>query len=286
MKRYDDVTLKKLQKVELEMLHDFVDICDKNNLQYFGIGGTAIGALRHQGFIPWDDDIDLAFERADYEKFCQIIEKEYSDKYYILRYETNKAYPLFTARMCKKGTVFREHAMKNVNCPFGIFLDLYAYDNVPDDKKAMRKQAVTVWLYSKLLILCSIKSPNLVLMHGVKKKVVLFACKIAYVLFKLIHLSTDWVYQKGKKLCVQYNGQETKRLAYLPDAKPYTSMIKRKDLYPLKKMQFEDLQLNFPNNMHEMLKAYYGDYMQLPPEEKRYNHCPYKLKFGKSEGNE
>ena len=160
MQKYNEKTLKRLQNVELKMLHDFVDICDKYNLQYFGIGGTAIGALRHQGFIPWDDDIDLAFVRRDFEKFCRIIDRKYSDKYYILRYETNKAYPLFTARMCKKGTVFQEHAMKNIDCPFGIFLDLYAYDNVPDDDEKMKRQAALAWFYSKLLILSSFKKHN------------------------------------------------------------------------------------------------------------------------------
>ncbi|RWU63364.1 LicD family protein, partial [Salmonella enterica subsp. enterica serovar Typhimurium] len=60
-KKYDDETLRRLQATELEMLEDFVNFCEKHKIPYFGIGGTAIGALRHQGFIPWDDDIDLAF---------------------------------------------------------------------------------------------------------------------------------------------------------------------------------------------------------------------------------
>lgn len=283
MEKYNENVLKKLQGVELEMLHDFVRICDKHHLEYFGIGGTAIGALRHQGFIPWDDDIDLAFLRDDYEKFCEIVERDYSDKYYILRYETNKSYPLFTARMCKKNTVFQEHAMKNVECPFGIFLDLYAYDNVPDDSKAMKKQAYKAWFYSKLLILCSVKKPNLVQFNGAMKKIVLFMCKIAYYAVKIMRLSTDKIYYNGKKVCVKYNDQETKMLAYLTEAKVYGSMIKRCDLFPLIELPFEDLKLKFPNNMHDMMTAYYGDYMQMPPVEKRYNHCPYKLVFGDEE---
>ena len=280
MQKYDETTLKRLQAVELEMLHDFVDICDKYNIQYFGIGGTAIGALRHQGFIPWDDDIDLAFVRRDFERFCRVIEKKYSDKYYILRYETDKRYPLFTARMCRRGTVFQEHAMKNINCPFGIFLDLYAYDNVPDDDRRMKRQAALAWFYSKLLILRSIKTPNLVQLYGWKKKLAHCACKAAYYIVKAMCISTEGIYYRGKKCCIQYNKEKTERLAYLTEAKMYGSMIKREDLFPLIKLPFEDLELSFPNNMHEMMTAYYGDYMQLPPVEKRYNHCPYRLEFG------
>lgn len=282
-KRYDEATLKKLQQTELSMLHDFVRICEENHIPYFGIGGTAIGALRHQGFIPWDDDIDLAFTRKHYEKFCSIVEKEYSDKYTILRADTDENYPLFTARMCLKGTIFREYAMQHVDCDFGIFLDLYAYDNIPDNEWSMRIQAVKVWIYSKLLILCSIKEPNL-LMYGWKKQAALFCCKIGYGVMKLLHISKRGVFYRGKRCCMKYNRRKTKRLAYLPEARPFTSMIKRDDLFPLQKLRFEDLELCFPHNMHEMLESYYGDYMQLPPEEKRYNHCPYQLKFKDEEG--
>ena len=84
---------------------------------------------------------------------------------------------------------------------------------------------------------------------------------------------------------MKYNQEDTKKVAYLTEAKPYGSMIKRKDLFPFIQLKFEDLELNFPNNMHEMMTAYYGDYMQLPPAEKRYNHCPYRLEFGDGEND-
>ena len=105
--KYDTQTLKKLQSLELEMLEDFVSLCEKHRLRYFGIGGTGIGALRHKGFIPWDDDIDLAFPRSDYERFCRLVEEEMGDKYQILSAETDENYPLFTARMMRRGTTFR-----------------------------------------------------------------------------------------------------------------------------------------------------------------------------------
>lgn len=281
-KKYDDETLRRLQETELEMLEDFVNFCEKHKIPYFGIGGTAIGALRHQGFIPWDDDIDLAFTRKNYERFCKLAGEELKDKYTILRGDSDENYPLFTARMCKNGTVFREYAMKDVDCEFGIFLDLYAYDNVPDCQWKMKLQAYSAWFYSKLLILCSISRPSL-LLEGTKLKLVLAACRAGNKLMKVMHISKRGVFLRGKRCCMRYNKQKTKRLAYLPEARPFTSMIDRKDLYPLKRMKFEHLELTFPNDMHDMLYAYYGDYMQLPPEEKRYNHCPYQLDFGKQE---
>lgn len=277
--KYDNETLKKLQSLELEMLEDFLSLCEKYRLRCFGIGGTGIGALRHGGFIPWDDDIDLAFPREDYEQFCRLVQEEMGDKYAILSAETVENYPLFTARMMRRGTTFREYSMKDVDCEFGIFLDLYAYDNVPDNDFLMKFQAIEVWIISKLLILCSIPRPHL-FYTGAKAKLIYAACGIAHRLLCALHISKRGLYLAGKRACTRYNGVRTKRLAYLPEARPFTSMIKRSDLYPLKKLPFEHLKLYFPHDMHEMLYAYYGDYMQLPPEEKRYNHCPYQLDFG------
>ena len=83
-KEYDEATLKRIHEVELEILKDFMDICERHGLDYFGIAGTGIGALRHQGFIPWDDDIDVALPRDDFEKFLKHLEAEMGDKYLIM----------------------------------------------------------------------------------------------------------------------------------------------------------------------------------------------------------
>ena len=83
-KEYDEETLQKIQQTEMEILKDFIEVCEKHNLTYFGIAGTGIGALRHQGFIPWDDDIDVAMPRDDFERLVRFIEKEKGDKYLIM----------------------------------------------------------------------------------------------------------------------------------------------------------------------------------------------------------
>ena len=124
-KFYEPEILKQVQQMELEILRDFMDVCEENGLRYFGFAGTGIGAIRHGGFIPWDDDIDVAMPRADFEKAMAIIEKQYADKYYVLNTEHDPAYPLMTTRLCRKGTRFVEEAIKDVTCNFGIFLDLY-----------------------------------------------------------------------------------------------------------------------------------------------------------------
>ena len=145
-KEYDESTLKRLQQAELEILKDFMRLCDAHGLQYFGIAGTGIGALRHGGFIPWDDDIDVALPRADYEAFLSLAKQELAEQYIVLNVEENENYPLMTTRLMRKNTIFREEALKDINCPLGIFLDIYPFDNLSDDPKACKKQMRQAWL--------------------------------------------------------------------------------------------------------------------------------------------
>ena len=278
MKEYDEKTLKRVQATELQILKDFMDLCDKNQLAYFGIAGTGIGAIRHKGFIPWDDDIDIALPRRDYERFLKLAKKYLSDKYTVLNCETNENYPLMTTRLMKKGTVFREEALKNIDCPLGIFLDIYPFDNISDDPKQCKRQLRQAWFYSKLLILRSIPFPVLGF-KGVKAKIVQGICACIHAAMVVLRISKRKLYKKCKAVSTRYNHVETKRIDFLCDTTPYMNIYLKKDVFPLKKMPFEDVLLNFPNNMHDNLTNMYGDYMQLPPVEKRKNHYPYQLEF-------
>ena len=89
-KEYDKETLDKLHQVEMEILDDFVKVCEKHKLRYFLTGGTMLGAVRHSGFIPWDDDVDIGMPREDYDKFIEIGEKALGDKYQLECFEHNK----------------------------------------------------------------------------------------------------------------------------------------------------------------------------------------------------
>ena len=280
-KEYDDITLKKIQNVELEILKDFMDICDRHKLDYFGIAGTGIGALRHQGFIPWDDDIDVAMPREDFEKLLRLVEKEMGDKYLIMNTERYPNYPLMTTRMTMRGTSFKEEALKDIDAPLGIFLDLYPLDKVSDNPKEARKQARDAWFWSKILILRSIPFPMLGF-SGWKAKVIHAVCGLAHLFLKACHVPKMWIYKKAYEAETRSNHYaKTKNLNFFCDTTPYMNLYAVKDIYPLRKLPFEDTKLNFPHNLHNNLTGMYGDYMQLPPEEKRKNHYPYELKFFK-----
>lgn len=108
MKEYDDMTLQKVQMLELEILKDIIGVCKEFDLTYFAFAGTAIGAIRHKGFIPWDDDLDIGMPRKDYEKLLQVFHERYSDKYAIGNPEYMHNYPMVGTRIMIRGTKFVE----------------------------------------------------------------------------------------------------------------------------------------------------------------------------------
>lgn len=278
-KFYEPETLSRLHQETLSILDDFLKICNENKLEYFGIAGTGIGAIRHKGFIPWDDDIDIAMPRKDFERFLKLVTKQMPDRYSVLNAKTCSNYPLMTTRLVKKGTVFIEEVMKDVDCPFGIFLDLYVLDNVSDCPFMYQFQSWSAWFFSKLMILRCIPKPTLQ-QKGVKAKMIWGVCGVVNNLMKHWRISPEWLRDRCEAACRHYEKKTTNRMAFLPDTSPYWNMVDKRACYPLKQLEFEGRMLYFPANISEMLTNMYGDYMKLPPMDRRKTHYPHKLSFG------
>lgn len=279
---YEPQVLKRLQSVELSMLKDFKKLCDDYGLIYFGIGGTGIGALRHKGFIPWDDDIDIAMPRKDFERFLRFARREWKGKYYILNNKTNENYPMMTTRLCKYGTEFREAVMKDVDCPFGIFLDLYVMDNLADGRIACQLQAWSAWVWSKLLVLSCMERPYLA-QTGWKAEAIYPVCRAVHKAIRFLHIRPAIFRAHCEAACRKYENRRTKRMAFLPDTNPFWNVIDREKMFPLAALEFEDTTLFFTGDVKELMERQYGDYMQMPPEEKRKTHYPYRLRFTREE---
>lgn len=279
-REYDEKTLKKLQKTELEILKDFDDLCRENGLSYFGGGGTAIGAVRHKGMIPWDDDIDVGLVRKDYVKFLRIAkQKKWREKYNVINAETMENYPLMSTRWCKKGTKFKEDALKTLDGDLGIFLDVYCFDNIPDNELLMKIHGWRSWFWGKLLILYWLDEPVLYF-DGFLGKAVTGICKGVHLGMRGLHISPRWLYRHTKRVTTCYDGKETKRVNYLHDPRPFISIMNKSDIFPVRRMEFSGQEICVPANVEAYLDRRFGDYMTLPPEEKRHNHPPYELDFG------
>ncbi len=277
-KEYDPETLKRLQHIELEILKDFSELCEKYNIDYFGMGGTAIGAIRHGGFIPWDDDIDVGLTRDNYDRFIEAVRKEYPDKYLIIDAETSKEFPLMNTRMALRGTAFKEETFRELNVENGIFLDIFCFENVSDNDFKMKWQILNAWFWGKILILKYIREPVLYV-SGLTRHIVLIGCRIMHFLLKIFRVSKETLYRRTRHFSLKYNGTPTKRVAFMFEPGPFMSVLEREDIEPTRFYDFDGMKIRFPNKTEVLLERRYGDYMTLPPEEKRHNHPPYELVF-------
>ncbi len=120
--------IKKLKEIELELFKQFVRICEKNSLRYFVVGGTALGAVRHKGFIPWDDDIDVALPRGDYEKFLSIAQSWLPENMFLQTYITDKNYPNPFAKLRRSDTAFIEKSASRIKMNHGVYIDIFPLD--------------------------------------------------------------------------------------------------------------------------------------------------------------
>lgn len=124
------VDIKDVQRLELEILLEFDRICKKHGMKYQLYAGTLIGAIRHEGFIPWDDDIDVCMLRSEYDKFLSWVEIELNNKYFFQTYKTDLNYINKFAKIRRNGTLFVEKSVKDLEIHHGVYIDIFALDNI------------------------------------------------------------------------------------------------------------------------------------------------------------
>lgn len=280
-KTYDPVVLRKLQKLQIEMLKEFVEICKQNDIDWFIHYGTAIGVLRHKGFIPWDDDIDICMFREDYNKFAQIVSApEYTKKYSLVSAANSDTFLMPEAHWQLNGTKFIDKpSLGYKNFESGIFLDLFIMDNIADDEKARKKQVRDCFVWGKLLIMRALPHP-LVPFKGILGKIASVACWLMHYMMAFLHISPRWLYRKYTEASTRFNNVETECVTNFRGLSILSDRMTKEDIYPLRVVPFEDMEVYVVNHVEKMLTSKYGDFMQLPPEEKRHNHLPEVLDFG------
>lgn len=282
MREYNPEVLRKLQLTELEILKKFDAICQKNDIPYVVFYGAGIGVLRHKGFIPWDDDIDVMLLREDFERFCCIVKKEYGDRYYLANADEALNWPTMASHWGPIDTIFVAEHEKKVSCKSTIALDIFPLDAVSDKKIERKAQCFETWFWSKLMILQQIPHPP-IHYQGPKRKIFYWICGLVHVSMRMLHISHKWLYKNCKMACQRYRGISTDKVAFLADTYPEQSVFTKDELFPPKYLEFEGVKLPFPRELEKMLTRYYGNYMEMPPEEKRRNHFPYLLDFGDGE---
>ena len=268
---YKPDELKKLQEIELDILTEIIRVCEENELTYFTVGGTTLGAIRHEGFIPWDDDIDIGMMRDDYETFLRIAPEKLKKGYTMQSFYTEPTMPTYFAKVRKDETLFVEEYAKDINMHQGVYVDIMPYDKIPEDEIDRKKYRDRIKVWNQLFIAKTIKTTSVP--HAKNKALKNAFRKVIHVLVSPIS-KLQW-YKKLDRELRRYNTSDSKMVSSrgLSVFECYID-----DILPPVQHSFSGITVMIPNNYDKVLRVQYGDYMKLPPEDQRYSHAPVKLK--------
>ncbi len=258
MRKIEDI--KEIREILLNLACEVKRICEENNLRYYLSGGTLLGAVRHKGFIPWDDDIDMHMPRPDYERFIEIYSKSGGNNI-LYAQETNDKYLYSFIKIAAKNTLLYEKGAKN-GVDMGVYLDIFPIDGLGESMEDAHK------------VFKKIKMPiDLLMSYRVdkwRKNVPFYKnCLVcgAYLVAKLF--GHKYLSKKIKDLALTYKFDESSYVGSFVD-EVGDRRIHKKEFYDGKcELEFEGITFSVPKEYKTILKMFYGDYMKLPPKEKQ-----------------
>lgn len=282
LNKMTDEQLKKLQEILVEIMNDIDCVCTKHNLTYNLGGGSCLGAIRHNGFIPWDDDMDINMPREDYERFCEIFQKELGDKYWLHTPEKTKDYGLAFARVRKKGTVFRSREDISNNEEIGVYLDIFIIENTYD-VSIMRYIHGFLSLVTGFLLSCrnfyNNKKfyMNMVENNKKTKKVFLFKIIVGFIFSWLSVDTMTHIWNNANKMCKNSNS----KYVTVPVGRNhfFGELYEREKFCKTIKHKFEKYEFQICEDYEGYLKHMYGDYMKIPKKEEQEQHIFLELKI-------
>lgn len=266
-----EAILRRVQQVELELMDEVHRICTKNGIPYFLDSGTALGAVRHGGFIPWDDDMDVGMLREDYERFLEAAKEDLGRGFFLQTHETDPETYKFYAKLRRDNT-FRPSGISDRYAHQGIAIDIFPFDNVPSD----REQALKVLKRSRRLYrLVRIRSDHKGRERSPLKRMTAGLLRV---------IPKEALRNRYDRLCRKYDAEDTGWLVCYPYRMTQTMdlFFRKETLSPVKPVPFEDREYMIMNDPDDYLTIMYGDYMKLPPEEKRVYKVE-NVSFGDSE---
>ena len=256
--------------VIIDVLSVFIRICEAQGLRYFCAGGTAIGAVRHQGMIPWDDDIDVFMPRPDYDRFLVLAAHSMPEGYELLSPYATKDYPMYFAKMCNARTTLLEN--ERIPCVFGLYIDIFPLDGACDDvETCYREKRRFKRLMNKLEAVSTHNSfGEYVGLLTKRREWGRFAVKT--VAFCCRSWLRRWLLKQMDSIAYGHDYVLSSRVV------TYSGAYQRQEIYPKAWLEtpqmfaFEGLMVNLPHDYDAYLRHFFGDYMTLPPVEQRASH--------------
>lgn len=257
--------LQALKACEMELLKAFLQVCQKLSLRYYLMGGTLLGAVRHQGFIPWDDDIDVAMPREDYEIFLREGQKYLPECYFLQSLHSEPDYHLNFAKIRDSRTTFVEYSVRKRKINHGVFIDVFPLDAYPEDQKAAADMERIQKMFRRRLR-AEVEIPA-VSRHSLLVEMGLYALCALYRL--------RWPnYRKALEQRENLHKSVTDGTLWANHCGAWG----KKEIMPREwygegtLLSFEGLEVMGPAHYDKWLTQVYGNYMQLPPVEKRVGH--------------
>lgn len=255
--------LRNIGLLQLDIMDEVHRVCEKHGITYYIIAGTLLGAVRHKGFIPWDLDIDIAMPREDYDRFKTVAASELGEKYGYLDHENCKNFVRAHALVVRRDT--RLHLKYDHVNPklfdLGVYIDIFPLDNAPDDKKARRIHE------KRLHRVHRVKDWRIPYCYSYNRLRRILHCGISAL---LCWLPVRAINRYQQKLMQKYRHQDTQCLCSMASQYAYEKQCMPRSLYGVPVLvEFEGRQYYAPREYIQYLTRLYGDYMQLPPPEKR-----------------
>lgn len=277
--QYQQETLRRLQLVELEVLLAIDAVCKEYGITYFLAAGTALGAKRHGGFIPWDDDIDIGMLRKDYDRFLEVAPAALGDSFTVANPESDDRLAGLFVKVWKNRTKFFTDETLDAGIDQGVFVDIFPYDRVASDASVRKAQLRSCLKWQHLSYLYHSKAINVPHKGGVGA-VEKGACCIAHALLKTL-LSPAKIRDKFLASALSAQKDDSSRDLACMNYNPQQRIFAEEVLVPPKALEFEGHEFPAPADIERYLCTLYGDaWSQLPPEEQRRNHAPKVLDLG------
>lgn len=275
-KANDSINLARLQECQLSLAMQVRQICEKHNIPYFLIAGTLLGAVRHGGFIPWDDDLDIGMLRQNYDRFIALVQSELGDAYFVQTYTTDQYMPFPYAKLRINGTVLREKSSQTCKWNNGIFIDIFPLDGVPENSllRLMHKWSLKA-IGLLLIVKCDFNLIND--RSSLTKKYLLrgIVSPMSWLLPRRLLVKTLDI------LTRLFSGEKTRLVMAAGGSYGYKrETVPRSWVEETIPMMFCDSKFSCPSFWQDYLIKLYGDYMKLPPVASRYNrHGIVEVKF-------